>query len=265
MRDRYLNLLARTLTGMTYEDPPIDPWHAVLQNSAGEVVKVEDAGSGRYSLHPGKYDPVVRERGGDWPNTAVTMVGLKRLQSLRTQIETIVRDGVPGDLLEAGVWRGGASIFMRAALEGIDTERRVFAADSFTGLPAPSIPEDQGDLHHNFGPLAVSLDEVRENFARYGLLDDRVVFLKGWFKDTLQPAPIDRLALLRLDGDMYESTMDVLTACYDKLSPGGYCVVDDFNLPGVRSAIHAFAVERQIRETPELTLIDGNSIFWRKA
>jgi predicted O-methyltransferase YrrM len=76
--------------------------------------------------------------------------------------------------------------------------------------------------------LAVSREDVERNFAKYGLLDDRVVFLQGWFKDTLPSAPIGKIALLRLDGDMYESTMDALQNLYPKLSPGGYCIIDDF-------------------------------------
>ena len=69
--------------------------------------------------------------------------------------------------------------------------------------------------------LAVSLEEVQRNFSKYGLLDEQVVFLKGWFKDYAADAPIDKLALLRLDGDMYESTMDTLSALYDKVSRAG--------------------------------------------
>lgn len=73
-----------------------------------------------------------------------------------------------------------------------------------------------------------SLEEVQENFRRYNLLDDQVQFLKGWFCDTLPTAPIEKLAVLRLDGDLYESIMDGLNALYDKVSPGGFIIVDDY-------------------------------------
>jgi len=76
--------------------------------------------------------------------------------------------------------------------------------------------------------LAVPLEEVQALFRRYDLLDAQVRFLKGWFKDTLAGAPIERLALLRLDGDLYESTMDALVPLYDKVSPGGFVIVDDY-------------------------------------
>jgi hypothetical protein len=159
----------------------------------------------------GPFDARLREFGRDWPRRAHTMIGRVRLRNLRQLVETAIREGVPGDLIETGVWRGGACILMRAALEAYgDLERRVFVADSFAGLPPPNenaYPADRGDLLHTIEELAVPLEEVKENFAKYGLLGDRVVFLKGWFKDTLRAAPIDRLAVLRLNGDMYESTM----------------------------------------------------------
>ena len=171
------------------------------------------------------FDPSLREFGRDWPKRAHTMIGRARLRNLRDLVATAISEGVPGDLIETGVWRGGACILMRAALEVLgDLGRRVFVADSFEGLPAPdarAYPADLGDKHHTIEELSISLDEVKANFAKYGLLDNRVIFLKGWFKDTLRAAPIERLAVLRLDGDMYESTTDALTALYDKVSPAG--------------------------------------------
>jgi O-methyltransferase len=90
---------------------------------------------------------------------------------------------------------------------------------------------------HKARELAVSLEQVKANFDRYGLLDDQVRFLKGWFRDTLPVAPIERLAVLRLDGDMYESPMDTLVNLYPKLSEGGYVIVDDYGaIPACRQA-----------------------------
>ena len=123
-----------------------------------------------------------------WPLTGETMVGLARLENLQACIERVVRDRVPGDLIETGTWRGGASIFMRGVLRALDvTDRRVWVADSFRGLPEPDerFPADAGDPHHGFAELAVSLGTVKENFRRYGLLDDQVRFLEGWFGETL--------------------------------------------------------------------------------
>jgi O-methyltransferase len=209
-------------------------------------------------------DPAVREVGGDWPGDAETMIGLRRLDNLQELIRTVLDDDVPGDLLEAGAWRGGASIFARATLEAYgDRDRCVWVADSFRGLPKPSRIEDEGDLHWTFDELAVSLEEVQRNFARYGMLDDRVRFLKGWFKNTLLSAPIVRLAILRLDGDMYESTMDGL-ALYGKVSPGGYVIVDDYGaVEGCQRAVDEFRALRAIGEP--LVQVDGGCVYWRKS
>jgi O-methyltransferase len=138
----------------------------------------------------------------------------------------------------------------------------VFAADSFEGLPPPTCDEDKGDAHHGFGPLAVSEHEVIRNFERYGLLDN-VRLLKGFFKDSL-PGPVGALAILRLDADMYGSTMDVLRALYDDhLSPGGFCIVDDYNLPPVKKAVAEFARDR-FAEGKGIHQIDGTGVYWKK-
>ena len=216
--------------------------------------------------------PVVRElehvvEGLDRPVAGETMIGLRRLDNLQEAVETIVRDDIPGDLLEAGVWRGGSTIFMRGALKVLgDTSRNVWVADSFEGLPKPDAekyPEDEGDLHWTKHPLVVSLEEVKANFAKYGLLDDNVHFLKGWFKDTLSAADIQRLSMLRLDGDMYGSTMDALEALYSKLSPGGFLIVDDYGaVPGCRKAVDDFRRSNAVSEP--IQRIDWTGVYWRR-
>ena len=213
-------------------------------------------------------DDGVRAEGRDWPEDAETMIGLKRLDNLQFCIERVLEDGVPGDLIETGVWRGGATIFMRGALKAYgDTRRRVWVADSFQGLPKPTPgiwrDDERGRLWKFGTTLAVSLAQVRANFERYGLLDDQVRFLPGWFRDTLPTAPIERLAVLRLDGDMYESTMDGLRALYPKLSVGGYCILDDYYAQsGQRQAVNEYRLENGITEPIER--IDWTGAFWRK-
>ena len=96
---------------------------------------------------------------------------------------------VPGDLIETGVWRGGACIFMRALLKAFgDTQRKVWLADSFMGLPKPdseNYPADLGDSLWTVQELRISVEIVKSNFERYGLLDEQVCFLPGWFRETL--------------------------------------------------------------------------------
>jgi O-methyltransferase len=111
--------------------------------------------------------------------------------------------------------------------------------------------------------LAVSIDEVRRNFQRYGMLDNQLKFLVGWFKDTLPRAPISRLSILRLDGDMYQSTMESLDNLYGRLSCNGYVIVDDYALPGCRQAVHDFRARHNILE-PILKTEDGVAGFWKK-
>lgn len=136
------------------------------------------------------------------------MIGLYRLDNLHDCISDVLRRGVAGDFIEAGAWRGGATIFMRAALMAYDEHNRiVWVADSFQGLPKPDpklFPADAGDELWTRGELAVSVDEVKQNFAKYGLLDEQVKFLPGWFKDTLPNAPMQQLAILRIDADLYD-------------------------------------------------------------
>ena len=144
-----------------------------------------------------QFDKQARIEGREWPAMAHTMIGWKRLENIQRCVEDILAKKIPGDLIETGVWRGGAIIFMRAVLKAYDvTDRCVWGADSFAGLPKPDVerfPADEGDQTHTHPELAVSLDQVRANFEKYGLLDDQVRFLPGWFRDTLPTAPIDRL------------------------------------------------------------------------
>jgi hypothetical protein len=196
-----------------------------------------------------------------------TMVGKKRLDNIEYCLDVARREDIPGDVAETGAWRGGASIFMKGCLTAWNmSERKVWVADSFIGLPVPSHPEDKGyDYSASRAPiLAVSLEEVQDNFRRYNLLDDKVVFLKGWFRDTLHKAPIKQLAVLRLDGDLYESTMDALTALYHTVSPGGFVIIDDYNdFEPCRRAVNEFRERHGISAAIEK--IDWTGVYWRKS
>lgn len=196
-----------------------------------------------------------------------TMIGRDRLENVQFCVEKVLEDEVKGDFIETGIWRGGTCIFMQGLLVAYGaTDRTVWAADSFEGVPAPTLPQDEGfDLSPNVLPvLAVSLEEVTKLFQRYGLLGENVKFLKGWFKDTLAVAPIGQLAILRLDGDLYESTMDALVPLYDKVSRGGFVVVDDYgSCPPCKRAIDDFRSQRGIAD--ELHEIDIQSVYWRKS
>ena len=266
----YLDLMKRALSYTLYPEPPA-PIDMFLSRASAPKRFVASLVS--RALRHTRYELVRDSRGGEedrysgaiWPVYADTMIGLPRLDNIQYAIETVVEDGVEGDLIETGVWRGGACIFMRAVLaaHGV-TNRRVFVADSFEGLPKPDprYAADRGDRHHLHSYLAVSREEVENNFRKYALLDDAVVFLEGWFKDTLPIAPIDTLSVLRLDGDMYGSTIEVLNTLYPKLSRGGFCIIDDYALDGCRKAVDDFRTQQGIGD--EMHEIDRTGRFWRK-
>ncbi len=239
----YLDLLKRCLSNLIYQD---------RSNLEGK---------------DRPFDLGKRVEGQDWPAVAHTMIGIHRLDNLHFCVEDVLARGVPGDLMETSVWRGGATILMRAVLKvNAVTDRVVWVADSFEGLPPPDpekYPADKGLDLSQFKELAVSLEDVQRNFSRYNLLDDQVKFLKGWFRDTLPGAPVKKLAVLRLDGDLYESTMDTLVHMYPKLSLGGYAIVDDYeDIHQCKQAVLDYRAKHGMDE--EIMPIDGHGVFWRK-
>ncbi|OFX17424.1 MAG: hypothetical protein A2033_07795 [Bacteroidetes bacterium GWA2_31_9] len=208
-----------------------------------------------------------RLNGKDWPMYADSMIGMRRLDNIEYCFRKVIENNITGDFIETGVWRGGATIFMRALLKDSNiTNKIVWVADSFEGLPKPNekeYPSDKGDVHHTKDELAISIETVKGNFAKYNLLDENVKFLKGWFKDTLPKAPIEKLAILRLDGDMYESTMDTLVSLYPKLSKGGYVIIDDWGaVKGCKQATLDYRQKNNITE--EIITIDWSSVYWKK-
>lgn len=267
--DLYLDLMAKVLTRYGFEGRNASVtlpggsyesylWQLLVSAVPDRQLRI---------VEPGEFNAELREEGHDWPADAETMVGLKRLRNIRECVTTVIQDQVPGDLVETGVWRGGSCIYMRGILAAYgDPDRQVWVCDSFEGLPEHDgrYEADIGDQFHTFTELAISVEEVQDNFRRYDLLDDRVRFLKGWFADTLPTAPIERIAALRLDGDMYSSTMDALVPLYDKVSPGGFVIIDDFGaVPACAQAIHDFRAERGITE--EIHEVDWTGAYWRKA
>ena len=267
----YLDLLKHSLMGLIYRDPPLR--NLVYEPpSRTEPLTV-------YST----FDLEKRLAGQEWPSQAHTMLSMDRLNNIQSLIETVLRDDVPGDLIETGVWRGGATILMRGVLKAYGiTNRTVWVADSFEGFPVTEV-QGAGSQSYSSETIAdnrrappkeikmildelwsrTSCEAVRDHFARYNLLDEQVQFLPGWFCDTLPGAPIDQIALLRLDGDLYDSTYDALTALYPKVANGGFVIVDDYNtFDECAQAVHDYL--KTIDSEPVMQRIDQYSVYWQK-
>jgi O-methyltransferase len=264
----YLDLLKKALTRYAFPEKyrPLKGERGSLRGAVYEPIRRVLASRHLELVRPEHMDPEARYEGRDWPGEAETMVGLRRLDHLQSCIAKILESKVPGDLVEAGVWRGGASIFMRGVLAAYgDPARKVWVADSFQGLPKPEpekYPADAGDRHWTAPGLAISKETVQANFAKYGLLDERVVFLQGWFEDTMPAAPIESVALLRCDGDLYSSTTQVLENLYPRVTVGGYVIVDDYgDVPACKEAVDDFRRNHGILEPTERI---GPSIAWRR-
>ena len=287
----YLDGLKRGLTNYLHADFELGEWAAILGDA-----RLHDAaaGCGVGSAESPVAAPCEHPFGLTWRAAGVsglssgadgeeaerarrryqTTLSVADLDHLERLVGRLFDDGVPGDLMEAGVFRGGACIFLRGLLAAAfprEAHRRVFVADSFAGIPPPRLDIEvaaTGETHaKEVDPTAdwtdrfvSGVDAVRYNFRRYGLLDGRVTFVEGFFNESLPPvlgstsdvapfpppegAPV--LALLRIDADAYDGVLDALHGAYHRLSPGGAVVIDDWHLGGARAAVHKFRAARNI-------------------
>jgi O-methyltransferase len=242
LRRLYTDLLIKSLANAIYGDPPVGPWL------------------------PHVFDPKLRQTGEDWPSLAHSMVGLERLGSLRDLTQMVLDEKIPGDFIETGVWRGGCCILMKGVLAANQVrDRKVYVADSFAGLPHPdaAYPADHASQLYTCPELAVPVEQVRANFAAYGLLDDSIIFVPGYFQDTLPTLRAGPFALIRLDGDMYESTIVALDALYPRLSAGGVVVIDDY---GAIEACKQAVIDYRARHAIDAPIhqVDWTGVWWRK-
>ena len=244
MRSAYLGLLKLCLCDLT-------------GTSTASVGKWPD-GSVRWRPLTGE-DRRLRAAGMDWPLHGLTMVGLNRLDDLQACVEAVVREGIEGDLIEAGAWRGGASILMRATLDSLGAgARTVCVADSFAGFP---LADDQESLNAT-DYLAVPLAEVEANFARFGV-ERGVRFVPGFFEESLPGLAGRRWSLVRLDGDTYEATWQALACLYPGLSAGGHVIIDDYHaVPECGRAVDEFRRRHGIAEP--LEPVDWTCVRWRR-
>lgn len=253
------------------------------------------------------YDEILWEEGKWVPSQMrpglMTLTGLKRLRNTVTLLERVVRENIPGHVLECGVWRGGqvalmAAVMHNLALEGLPgvNDRTIWALDSFEGCPAPDpkYPIDKHDEHwRSKDLLGVSLEQVQDNLMALlpPKVAGRIAFSPGWFEETCPitagwlAARDQKIAYLRIDGDMYSSTIQVLELLYPHVAKGGFVVVDDYGLLGCRRAVDDFrqTLRPQLTQAgidfakslgadpealrpkpPELHQIDYTGVWWQK-
>jgi len=239
----------------TWKTQLLKPINKILRRRNFELVKIKHVGVEN------------RINGYDWPAKAKTMVGLIRLNNVENCVNSILENNVEGDFVETGVWRGGVIILMAALLEENEcVDRKIWAFDSFQGLPKPNptkYPNDKGNKLYKINLLSASMEEVINNFNEYNISTERVIFRKGWFKDTLPEHEIEKISLLRLDGDYYESTMLSLEHLYPKVTKGGYIIIDDYNaFVYCKKAVDDYRKKMSIDEP--IIKIDREAIYWRK-
>lgn len=239
-RDAYIDLIKRSVTNYLYLGGAASPeqFHSVVHYDVGRSTW--------------KIDPLSRP---------ITLLSRAQLDLVEQSVLSVAQRGVPGDFIEAGVWRGGVIILMRALMKahGI-SGRRVFAADSFVGIPmntrALNDPVDKWRDR-----WIASLEEVQQNIARFGLLDDKVTFVPGFFAETLKRLADQTFAVMRLDSDSYDSVEESLVYLYPLLSRGGIIIIDDWHLVGCQQAVLNYRSRHGV--TAELKVHDGNA-YWTK-
>ena len=191
----------------------------------------------------------------------LTLLTKGQLDLLESVVATLESQKVPGDFIEAGVWRGGVIVLLRALLGAYGiSDRKVFAADSFEGIPLNS--SDRTDPVNAWSDRWVAkLDEVQQNIRRFGILDERIRFVVGYFSDSLRNLSQERFALIRLDSDSYDSVLTSLEYLYPRLSKGGFLIVDDWHLQGCRDAVKDYLTKHAIAEDVH---VRDNNAFWIK-
>ena len=256
--------------------------HEVLAHKYLQALKVSLTGTllKTASVQPGlgsvstlteqAYNESDRVGGKDWPKYGLTMVGEQRLDNIYDLLKRAIQDGVPGDFVECGVWRGGASMYAKAVIDSYEPRsRRVHLVDSFEGLPKSTTSGFDSDHWSRIEYLRVSKEDIAASFQKLNLLDSDVAFHKGFFRysapqlRTQLMAEEKRIVLLRMDGDMYESTIDILYNLYDLVSVGGCVIVDDWIIPECRRAIDDFRVRHKVFD--EVVAIDEYSAYWCKS
>jgi O-methyltransferase len=211
------------------------------------------------TVQVGPYNEIARSMGKEWPMDGYTMVGKARMHNVRCAIDEVNRNGIKGAVVELGVWRGG--VMMLASAIGMESgiERDIYLLDAFALIGSYDYNPGLGDY------LDTSVQSVKDAFSYWDLGGPHVHFEKGLFKDSLPPwknkdFPI---AILRIDGNFYDSYQDAMYYLYEKVPVGGFVIFDDIlTSPSVERFWEEFRREQGMPET--FNLIDKDSAWFRK-
>lgn len=267
--DLYIDLLKRTIRNELYRDDNSPPSHNEVERGRQTYAHLQK----RYPTlvnNAGITEEFVifQQRRSATPQ-AHTLGDMSQVDNVERCVRDVFRNKIAGDFIEVGVFRGGMTILMAGMLRALgEKNRRVYVADSFSGWPKPEENHSVEDsvcyeLFADAGSFASSIEEVRHNFGSYNLLDDHVVFVPGWFDETLPKLDVEKFAIIRIDADWYESTQCALENLYPRLSLGGYLVIDDYGLPiGCREAVDEYRQNYQVRD--DFQWVNDQTIFWQK-
>jgi hypothetical protein len=213
----------------------------------------------------------------------ISQVAYSFKQTLYNSYDSVTRvisTKIEGDLVECGVAAGSQIACFQLAL--MDTnevdKRKIWAFDSFEGIPLAGEKDDQqpgiGDIQHDTNlPLSErlvssgitchSLESVLNNFKGWNLPLSNIKFVKGWFQNTIEEysKQIDKISVLRLDGDLYESTYICLEHLYPKISKGGVLIIDDYALTGCRLAVEEYFKDNG-KKLPTFESVDNHGVVY---
>lgn len=200
-----------------------------------------------------------------------SMTSLDRMYSLFKSVIYIVENDIQGDFVECGVWRGGSSMVIAKTLKMLNKQdRKIYLYDTFEGMPEPSLKdtkirnsEDPKKIWETEkkkgGWCAVSLEEVRKNLQTTNYTSENLIFIKGMVEDTIPKTSPEKIALLRLDTDFYNSTYHEFVNLYPKLEKGGVLIIDDYgSWKGSREATDQYFLEKNLH--PLLHRVDTGVI-----
>jgi hypothetical protein len=191
-----------------------------------------------------------------------------RLLTLYRLSSEIQKSGLKGDVVECGVWNGGASAIMARAYKdaGGKTERSFWLFDSFEGLPTPSDKDSKTDNSIFFkGICKGEPEKVKYIFNKLSVPIDNVKIVKGWINETLPQSNLGLVSLLHIDVDWFKSVETALDNIYDKVVIGGYIVVDDYYfLEGCKKAVSSFLKKRGLEDKIKIIKVDLSAVYFQK-